>query len=155
MDKRLNSIDLDMLAYDISDTLDRNEYDLDLNQDDLRAGLVAYLEAALAHADCGTETTVQIPAQFADAPRAKSHGGFVHVDTDGSVLHQVPFGHKREMGPERCARCWELENGGEPREDYAPRRRDLAKEAAELSAAIRAHDCKARGCGSVCTAFDW
>jgi hypothetical protein len=43
---------LDLIAYDIADTLDRGEYGLDtLGQDDIRAVLPAFLIACLANSD--------------------------------------------------------------------------------------------------------
>jgi hypothetical protein len=49
--------DLDMLAYDIADTLDRGEYRLDdITADDIRAVLPAFLRACLANADANTVT---------------------------------------------------------------------------------------------------
>jgi hypothetical protein len=50
------SVDLDMLAYDIADLLDRGEYGLgDVTQDDLRAVLPQFLTGAIEHANA-TET---------------------------------------------------------------------------------------------------
>ena len=104
----------------------------------------------LGYASPMTETT--IPARFAAAPRAKSHGGFIHT-CNGDVLSGLPFGRKN---PDECARCWDMvENKATARADHAPRRRNRAAEDAELSAAIRAHDCKVSGCSIVCTAFDY
>jgi len=97
-------------------------------------------------------TSTAVPARFADAPRAKGHGDFIHT-CNGDVLSGLPFGRKN---PEDCARCWDMvTNGAAPRADHVSRRRNRAAEAAELSAAIRAHDCKQSGCSIVCTAFDW
>lgn len=48
--------DLDMLAYDIADTLDRGEYGLgDITQNDIRAVLPAFLIACLANADADAD----------------------------------------------------------------------------------------------------
>jgi hypothetical protein len=45
-------LDLDMLAYDIADTMDKGEYGLgDVSQDDIRAVLPEFLSAALAHSE--------------------------------------------------------------------------------------------------------
>jgi hypothetical protein len=44
------TVDLDLLAYDIADTIDRGDYPLDLTQDDVRAGLPDFLAAAQRHA---------------------------------------------------------------------------------------------------------
>lgn len=39
------SIDLDMLAYDIGDLFDRNEYPIDATQDEIRQALPSFLAA--------------------------------------------------------------------------------------------------------------
>lgn len=62
------------------------------------------------------------PHRFDNAPRA-AHGGVKHIDEYGQPLDSVPFGHKHRMGPQHCARCWELAQGDAPREDYAYGRR--------------------------------
>lgn len=51
-----------------------------------------------------------------------------------------------------CPRCTELAAGARPIEWSTTRK---AREYAEFRRALAAHDCKARGCGPVCTAFDW
>lgn len=51
-----------------------------------------------------------------------------------------------------CRRCDELRFGA-PAVRWSCQ--DAAKRQAETLAAIRAHDCVARRCGPVCTAFDW
>ncbi|MFI6959679.1 hypothetical protein ACIBJI_40210 [Nocardia sp. NPDC050408] len=38
-----NEIDLDMLAYDLADLIDRNEYPLDVSADDIRPALPEFL----------------------------------------------------------------------------------------------------------------
>jgi hypothetical protein len=53
----LQGCQLDMLAYDIADTMDRGEYGLgDITADDIRAVLPAFLLACLANADANTVT---------------------------------------------------------------------------------------------------
>lgn len=99
-----------------------------------------------------TETTT--PARFLDAPRARSHGGFIHT-CNGDVLSGLPFGRK---DPESCARCHEMVNGAPARADHVVARRNPGREAAELSRAMREHfasDAHRTGCKPVCTAFDW
>ena len=57
VDLDVDGPDLDMLAYDIADTLDRGEYGFgDITQDEIRAVLPAFLAACLAHADANTVT---------------------------------------------------------------------------------------------------
>lgn len=93
----------------------------------------------------------ELPVKFADAPRAH-HGGLKHT-CNGHIASGLPFGRK---DPESCARCWEMVFAdAAPREDFALKRRNRAQEEAELSAAIKAHDCAKSRCGLVCTAFDW
>jgi len=97
------------------------------------------------------ETT--IPTRFLDAPRAKSHGGFLHT-CNGDVVSGLPFGRK---DTETCARCWDMVTNSAPaRADHAAGRRNLD---AERSAEMRAHFASERhrsgGCGIVCTKFDW
>ena len=123
----LANVDLDMLAYDFADTLDRGEHGLgDITQDEIRAELPAFLAACLARAAERDRNAAPneinpatgLPRRFDAAPRAKSHGGVVHVDADGyPILGGVPFGHAKQVGPERCARCWERANGAPARED--------------------------------------
>lgn len=103
-----------------------------------------------------TETRIPLPDRFADAPRAKSHGGLIHT-CNGDVRSGLPFGRK---APDTCARCWELvEGGGTVRADYGDRNRRARLEA-ERDTEIKAHFASggphARGvCGPICTAFDW
>lgn len=55
VDLDIDGPDLDILAYDIADTMDRGEYGLgDITSDDIRAVLPAFLAACLAHADANT-----------------------------------------------------------------------------------------------------
>lgn len=44
-------VDLDMLAYDIADLFDRNEYPIDASQDDIRPHLPAFLATVQATVD--------------------------------------------------------------------------------------------------------
>ena len=54
-DLPISEPDLDMLAYDIADVMDRGEYGMgDITQDDIRAVLPAMLIAALANADANS-----------------------------------------------------------------------------------------------------
>ena len=54
--------------------------------------------------------------------------------------------------PGTCKRCDELRSGAPRVKGWGQRRRE---QDARRAAQIRAHDCKARNCGPVCTAFDW
>ena len=40
----VSDAELDLLAYDIADTIDRGEYRLDVSQGDIRAALPAFIE---------------------------------------------------------------------------------------------------------------
>jgi hypothetical protein len=61
--------------------------------------------------------------------------------------HPVVFG-RREAG---CPRCGELSSGAPARRGWGHQKRQF--EAAAV-AAIRAHNCRAAGCGPVCTFGD-
>lgn len=108
-----------------------------------------------------TETTGQpaeIPARFADAPRAASHGGFIHT-CNGPVITGLPFGRKN---PDTCARCWDMVTNDAPaRADHAGATRGRrARLDAERSVEIKKHFVPGGphdtgACGPVCTAFDW
>ena len=67
-----------------------------------------------------------------------------HTCNDG---HGPAFG-KKTPG---CPRCDELLNGAAPVKWAISQR----EEDRRLAAAIRAHDCRTRGCGPVCTFGDW
>lgn len=55
LDLDLDADDLDTLAYDIADTLDRGEYGLgEITADDIRAVLPAFLIACLTNSDANT-----------------------------------------------------------------------------------------------------
>lgn len=62
--------------------------------------------------------------------------------------HPVVFGRKVDG----CPRCTELRLGMPARQWRGQR---AAAAGASRLAEIRAHDCKAAGCGPVCTAFDY
>lgn len=103
-----------------------------------------------------SETTPALPDHFADAPRAKGHGGLIHT-CNGDIRSGLPFGRK---APKTCARCWEMVEAAAPaRQDFAAVRRNPAAEDARRAAEIRAHFASARhtsgGCGIVCTFGDW
>jgi hypothetical protein len=82
--------------------------------------------------------------------------GTRHNHDDGQAL---PFGRKKPAG--ECPRCDELRTGAPVRRPaWTDRLGARQREAAETSAAIRAHFAPgsphSRGeCGPVCTAFDW
>jgi len=59
------------------------------------------------------------------------------------------FGRLAKRG--ECRRCDELRFGA-PAVQWNTSRRDADRQRCEE---IRAHDCKARGCGPVCTFGDW
>lgn len=61
--------------------------------------------------------------------------------------HKVVFG-KRVEG---CPRCTELDNGADP---ITWRNNRRALESAQRLIDIARHDCRERGCGYVCTAFE-
>lgn len=100
----LQAIDLDMLAYDIADAMDKGEYGLgEVSQDDLRPFLVELLMKALEHA----RTSHEAPA---DPPR-NTAGDLVHT-CNGDNRCGLPFGRKAPRGI--CARCDELADGADP-----------------------------------------
>lgn len=154
---RLAAADQGMLAADLSELLDRAREEYapnlpELSSVDVLAALPVILAALQAQVDKREATDTGLPARFADAPRAKSHGGVVHT-CNGDDVRGLPFG-RRDV--ENCARCWELDNGAEPREDYAAGRRSRHGDAptAEERATHR-RTCRACRTGDVCTAFDW
>lgn len=51
-----------------------------------------------------------------------------------------------------CPRCKELAAGAAPRTGWGDRRR---REQEQQIREIRTHDCRAAGCGVVCTFGDW
>lgn len=51
-----------------------------------------------------------------------------------------------------CPRCIELANGATPRAGWSDSKRKFE---AQSIAAIKAHNCKASNCMSVCTFGDW
>jgi len=67
----------------------------------------------------------------------------------------TPHNHPANFGRhvEGCARCAELKAGAAPVQ--APWFKRAKADTAARIAAIRAHDCRASGCGPVCTAFEW
>jgi hypothetical protein len=60
------------------------------------------------------------------------------------------FGRLAPKG--QCPRCDELRGGAEPIKWAGTARRERDRRAMED---IRRHDCKAAGCGPVCTYGDW
>ena len=70
-------------------------------------------------------------------------------------MSQTKHDHAPNFGRivDGCPRCAELKAGASPIRwnAYEQKRAD---EAARLRA-IRSHDCRASGCGVVCTAFEW
>ena len=144
------ALDLDILAWDISDAIAKSEQaGLDtFAMDEIKAELPAFLAGCLRRVETADADPM---ARFADAPRAKSHGGFIHT-CNGDVLSGLPFGRK---DPEHCARCYEMVNGAPAREDHVARRRNPAAEDAARAAEIREHDCTASRCGLVCTFGQW
>jgi hypothetical protein len=61
---------------------------------------------------------------------------------------RMAFGRKDQS----CPRCMELINGQAPRAGWGDQ---AARFRAQSLAAIKAHDCKASNCMSVCTFGDW
>lgn len=158
----LASVDLDLIAYDIADVLDRGDYGLDLTQDDIRAGLAEFLATALAHArKAATDPDAinpetNLPHRFDDAPRTKATRSLRHTcNPEGANPDTgLPFGRK---APETCARCYDMVHNGAPaRVDYAAGRRDPGR--GYLTDAERAQHratCTACQTGGVCTAGQW
>ena len=62
--------------------------------------------------------------------------------------HPVVFGRKVDG----CPRCQELAAGAQPIRWSSSRRAEME---AEQIRAIRVHNCKASGCGPVCTFGEW
>lgn len=62
--------------------------------------------------------------------------------------HQVVFGRRVDG----CPRCAELNAGAKPVQWSGARK---AQELIAFRAELAAHDCKARGCGPVCTFGEW
>lgn len=55
-----------------------------------------------------------------------------------------------------CTRCVELANGSKPRDGWQKAYyENKARQEAIQIAAIRAHNCKERNCGIVCTFGEW
>lgn len=65
--------------------------------------------------------------------------------------HPVVFGRKVDG----CPRCTELKLGMPPVKWAGYTQRERAAQAAQRTAEIRGHDCKASRCGPVCTFGDW
>ena len=64
----------------------------------------------------------------------------------------MAFGRKDST----CPRCQELTAGAEPRQGWQGKYFNNKKhQDAQRKKSIEKHDCKASGCGVVCTAFDW
>lgn len=150
--------DQGMLAVDLADAIARAREEYapqlpDVDSNDVLAALPAFLAALQAQAEArdAADNGTGLPARFADAPRAKSHGGVLHTCNPGSY---APRGNHRD--PENCARCWELANGAEPRADHAAGHR--GRNAGPTREEVAAHRASCRACrtpGAVCTAFDW
>lgn len=51
----------------------------------------------------------------------------------------------------KCPRCRELAQGAKPRKGWTSWRENDARHASDIAN----HDCKAAGCGPVCTFGDW
>ena len=62
--------------------------------------------------------------------------------------HQLVFG-RREAG---CPRCAELDQGAQPVRWKCD---SVSANEARRMREVKAHDCKARGCGPICTFGDW
>jgi hypothetical protein len=65
---------------------------------------------------------------------------------------RMAFGRLSAAG--ECARCDELASGAPARSWSAPARYRGQTEKARIEA-IRAHNCKAARCGTICTYGDW
>jgi len=60
------------------------------------------------------------------------------------------FGRLAQLGT--CPRCDELRKGAAPRKGWGQAKRERE---AQFVREIKAHDCKVRGCGPVCTFGDY
>ena len=144
----LPKVDLDLLAYDISDLLDRGEYGLvAIAQDDLRAGLYAFLLTAVGHAQAQADP-------HAGAPTTRD-GRFIHT-CNGDNRSGLPFGKRAPRG--ECARCDELADGAEPRQRFDGRQTAAQRDAQacrEIAAHFASDQHRSGGCGLVCTFGDW
>jgi hypothetical protein len=137
-----------MLAYDISNLLDRFEYPVgDFDPAELEKALPAFLRAF----------GVQMPGDTPAAPPAPAPEEFVRHNHDGGKLF---FGQYKKPG--ECPRCDQLRAGAAPREAHpaitASKRKQDAEE--QTRAAMREHfrpgGPHERGeCGPVCTKFDY
>ena len=63
----------------------------------------------------------------------------------------MAFGRKDKS----CPRCQELLGGAAPRKGWGKSAAEKAQEHAAFLTRLKNHDCTARGCGPVCTAFEW
>ena len=69
-----------------------------------------------------------------------------------TTKHSATCGRVYRRYDTTCPRCLELAAGAVPRCGWGDRARaDERRQIAE----IRAHDCRASGCGPVCTFGDW
>jgi hypothetical protein len=155
-------LDLDMLAYDISDLLDRSEYPIggDISADEILRALPVFL-AALG-LDANGQPLGHPFSKPADQPTPPADPEPItrHVCNLNRPGQPLPFGRKAPAGD--CPRCDELRAGAEPRQAPAwIERYRAARDAGDSRAEeIREHFAPGgpheRGaCGLVCTKFDW
>lgn len=78
-------------------------------------------------------------------PTRQARQGARHNDTC-----TMAFG--RPSKATTCPRCEELKSGAQPVKGWGTAKREADQ---RLSEAIRNHNCKASGCGPVCTANEW
>ncbi len=150
-------LDLDMLAYDISDLLDKFEYPISdtIGPDEIRAALPAFL------ASLGLDLNGRPLGAPTGAPvNGSGETHTVHNCNPNQPGKPLPFGRRDPRG--LCPRCKELDNGAEPRpapqwvDEYRRVREFDARQAEEIKAHFAPGSPHARGeCGPVCTAFDW
>ncbi len=149
------ALDLDMLAYDIANMIDRLRHPLaeHAGATEIRAALPAFL-AALGLGLDGQPLTDPTPRQV--SPAAEQHT--VHDCNPNRPGQPLPYGRKKPG----CPRCDELLAGAAPRQ--APQWVDKYREARDSGDAraeeIRRHHAPGSphsqgACGTVCTAFDW
>lgn len=145
----LPGLDLNMLAYDISDLLDRGDYGLPaIGQDDLRAGLRTYLMTAIAHAAAQSEDP------HVHAPR-NGDGGYIHT-CNGDNPAGLGFGRRAPRG--ECARCDALADGAPARARFGGRQTAAQRDhdrCAEITAHFASDRHRSGGCGIVCTFGDY
>jgi hypothetical protein len=141
-------VNLDLLAYDISDVLDKGDYGFEalteIGADELRPFLAHFLGCAIEYARTA-----------AAAQPTTADGRAIHT-CNGDNRSGLPFG--RLAAPGTCARCDERRAGAPARERFDGRTTAAQRDAAH-AADVAAHFASAahRGgqCGIQCTYGEW